>query len=146
MATQAAFVDFIRNSMEINTTVLPDDSPWIPLCYNLSVEIVNYVLQCISPLIYDQCVYNLGGDNLVNYAQDVPGQTFFVTLRNTLKINNFVAGVISESHDETTGESLTVPDFFKTLTLANLQNLKTPWGRQYMAFAQSYGPNVWGLS
>jgi hypothetical protein len=32
------------------------------------------------------------------------------------------------------------------LTLAQLQNLKTPYGREYLALAQSYGPNVWGLS
>lgn len=146
MATQAAFVDFVRNSMGINTTVLPDSSTWIPLCYDIAVEIVNPVIQCISPLIYDQCVYNLGGDNLINFAQDVTGQTYFVDARVKFRINSFVAGVISESHDESTGENILVPDFFKKLTLANLQNLKTPWGRQYLAFAQSYGPDVWGLS
>ena len=33
----------------------------------------------------------------------------------------------------------------KDFTLANLQNLKTPYGRQYLAWAQAYGP-LWGLS
>jgi hypothetical protein len=40
---------------------------------------------------------------------------------------------------------MATPDFVKTLTLANLQQLKTPWGRQYLAYAQSAGP-LWGLS
>ena len=34
----------------------------------------------------------------------------------------------------------------KGLTLANLQNLKTPWGRMYLSIAQLAGPTIWGLS
>jgi hypothetical protein len=30
--------------------------------------------------------------------------------------------------------------------MGNLQNLKTPYGRAYLAFAQDYGPSVWGIS
>jgi hypothetical protein len=56
-----------------------------------------------------------------------------------------VAGVIGSSADETTSESLVVPEAMKNLTLQNLQNLKTPYGRQYLYFAQAFGTN-WGLS
>ena len=55
------------------------------------------------------------------------------------------AGVISASNDESTGESVLNPEFMKTLTLGNLQNLKTPWGRQYLAFAMDFG-ETWGIS
>jgi hypothetical protein len=37
------------------------------------------------------------------------------------------------------------PEAMKTFTLANLQNLKTPWGREYLAIAQRAG-TTWGLT
>ena len=40
---------------------------------------------------------------------------------------------------------MTVPKAFDELTIGNLQNLKTPWGRVYLGIAQSYG-TLWGLS
>jgi hypothetical protein len=82
---------------------------------------------------------------LINFATDQSGQTFFATARTNYGINSFVAGVIGSSADETTSESLVVPEAMKNLTLQNLQNLKTPYGRQYLYFAQAFGTN-WGLS
>jgi hypothetical protein len=131
--------------MGLTTAQLPDASPSIALSYNIAVEIVYSVMQCFSSLIYDQCVYNLAADTLVNIAQDQPGQTIFADLRKSFSLNTFIGGVISSSADVSTSESMATPDFVKTLTLANLQQLKTPWGRQYLAYAQSAGP-LWGLS
>jgi len=95
-------------------------------------------------------VYNLGGDNLVNFAQDnsalaPPNNTYFTDLRAKLKINNFVAGVVENASDQGTAMSALVPDFFKQLSLSNLQNLKTPWGLTYLSFAQRQG-TLWGIS
>jgi hypothetical protein len=85
----------------------------------------------------------LATDNLINFAQDQAGQCYFVDLRASFKINSFVPGVITESHDESTGQSLLNPEFMKNMTMSNLQMLKTPYGRNYMGLAQSYG-TLWG--
>lgn len=145
MADLAGFTTFVRTTMGISTTVLPDSAEWIGDAFNWSVEVVNDALQSISSLLYDQAVYNLAGDILLNIAQDQPGQTFFATARQTFGLNTFVAGVIQASSDEATSNTKLVPDFFKDLTLGNLANLKTPYGRTYLAIAQTYGP-LWGLS
>ena len=45
-----------------------------------------------------------------------------------------------------TGRVVIVQEAAKNFTLANLQALKDPYGRQYLALAQSYGPETWGMS
>ena len=210
--------------MGVPASYLPDSAPVITTAYNVAVSLANLQMAQIDPSIYALMVYNLGGDNLVNYAPDIyatitgitwstgtatattaaphgfatgdnvliygnaplgynsqpgpaqtslgtpivvtgastftysvsanPGtfaqggtasETFFATLRAKYNIGGFVAGVISASNDESTGESILNPEFMKTLTLGNLQNLKTPWGRQYLAFAMDFG-ETWGIS
>lgn len=155
--TLAGFLVFIRSVMGINTTVLPDNSAAITYAYNVALMTVNPQLGlglCPTPPglwnIYAIAVYNLAGDLLINYAPDQEGQTYFATLRGPppagYGIYNFVAGVIESAHDETTGDSVAVPDSLKALTLSDLQRLKTPWGRRYLEIAQDFGPNLWGLS
>lgn len=144
----AGYITFLRTIVMIPASVLPDDSPYITYSYNLSVEIVYEGFNCISNTIYTDMVYNLATDILVNVAQDQPGQvppTFWADLREKYSINAFVAGVIQSSADENTSQSLLVPDAFKQLTLSNLANLKTPWGRAYLAYAQQWG-SIWGLT
>lgn len=149
--TLAGFIAFIRGVMGITVQQLPDNSPAIPVAYNVATAIVNRAFQAIAgadpaqPSIYALMVYNLAGDNLVNYAPDQDGQTFFADLRKSLNIAGFVGGIIQSSGDEGTSEAMVVPEAFKLFTMANLQQLKTPWGRQYLSFAQSYGYLV-GLS
>jgi hypothetical protein len=150
MVNLADYQAFIAAQMQIPTTALPPNSPTILTTLAVAKSLVNPALciadSCpdlslgyIGPGIYEFAVYNLAGDLLVNFAQDQPGQTYFFDLRKSLNINNFVPGLISESHDETTGESLLNQEFMKTLTMSDLQRMKTPWGRQYLMFAQSYG-------
>ena len=154
--TLAGFIVFIRTVMQINTTVLPDDSTFIVWAFNVAMEIVNDQIALASSLMYTLAVYNLGGDNLLNYAPDLPdaplyppdnadGTTFFMYMRTKFNLTGFVSGVITAANDETTGQSLQVPDAFKGLTISDLQNLKTPYGRQYLAIAQRYG-EIWGLT
>lgn len=149
--TVTGFISFIRTVMGINTTVLPDNAPVIAIAYAVAVDLVNIALTCVpsssttTPSIYALAVYNLAADNLVNYAPDQNGQTFFTDLRKSLNLSGFVGGVIQSTNDNGTGQSMVVPDAMKAFTMANLQQLKTPWGRQYMAFAQSYG-TLWGMS
>lgn len=144
--TQAGFVNFIRQVMGITTQQLPDNSPVIPIAYEVSLQIVNQVLQCIVPEIYTLCVYNLGGSNIINYAPDTPPSTFFADTRKAWNLLGFVSGVISASADETTSQTLVVQEAAKNFTLANLNQLQDPYGRRYLGLSQSYGPVVWGVS
>jgi hypothetical protein len=151
----AGFTNFIRLNMGIDTTVLPDNSPAIPFALQISVDIVNLTLNVI-PDIYVLAVYNLGGDNLINYAADLPGAAtipgsdppapFFKYSRNQYNCLKFIPGVIQSASDEGTSSSYLNIEAAKDFTMANLQNLKTPWGRQYLAFAQDYGTSIWGLT
>ena len=141
----ADFLTFIRVEMGISTTYLPDDSPAITMAYNVAIEIVNPIINVLSPTMYTLAVYNLAGDNVINFAQDQTGQTFFADLRKSWNLIGFVGGIIQYTADESTSQSMAVPDSAKMFTLANLQQLKTPYGRQYLQIAQSYGYN-WGLS
>ena len=130
--------------MGITTTYLPDDSLSIGYAYSVALALVNPALASV-PAVYTLAVYNLGGDNLINYAPDQPGQTYFQDARKSFGLTTFSPGVAASASDGGTSVGLVTPEFMKTLTLANLQQLKTPWGRQYLAFAQAYG-TIWGLS
>jgi len=144
MADTASYLAFIREQ-GVTTAQLPDNSPYIQTSYNIAIALVYEVIACVSTVIYDQCVYNLAFDRLVNIAIDQTGQTIFADLRKANGLNTFVGGVIQSSSDVSTSESMVVPDFVKTLTLSDLQRLKTPWGRAYLELAQSTGP-LWGLT
>lgn len=170
--TLAGFILFVRNTMGISTTVLPDADPVIPMAFAVALAIVNPALQCVpipsadaagvslnsgGLTIYTLACYNLAADNLLNYAQDQsgaaivegsgdPGLPFFQWTRKQLNMLGFVPGVIQSSNDETTGESFVVQEAAKNFTLKDLQNLKSTYGRTYLGLAQSYGPATWGLS
>ena len=145
--TQAGFTVWVRNVMGVPTNALPDNADAISYAYLVALQIVNPQFQQINPAIYVLMVYNLGGDNLVNWASDVPPSTFFADLRGKEGFNTeaFIAGVVSSSSDEGTSVSMDVVDNLKSLTVGQLQNLKTPWGRQYLTWAMSLG-SLWGLT
>lgn len=142
--TQAGFLEWVRTRMGVPVDALPDDSVFITYAYDVALAVVNPALAAVPP-IYMLAVYNLGGDNLVNFAPDIPPSTYWETLRTQFGTFDFLPGVVTSAGDQGTSSGLLNPDFMKELTLANLQNLKTPYGRQYLAWAQSYGP-LWGLS
>lgn len=131
----------------------------IPMALSVALAVVNPALCAAGYMpgvagtvpvsIYTLAVYNLAGDNVINYAPDIaapPNNTYFADLRKSFDTNGFVSGVIQSASDESTSESMVVQEAAKNFTLANLQNLKTPWGRTYLAFAQSYGPSIIGFN
>ncbi len=71
--------------------------------------------------------------------------TYFADLRRAWNITGFAAGVVQASNDESTGQTLLVQDAMKNWTMADLQYSKTPFGRQYLAYAQRYS-TLWGLT
>lgn len=156
MVTLEAYQTFITNAMQIPTTALSPSSPQILMTLAIAEQVVNPALKVVSspplstlgytgPTIYELAVYNLAADYLINFGNDIPGQTYFSDTRKTFGINDFVPGVITSSSDETTSESLLNSEFMKNLTMSDLQRVKTPWGRQYLMFANDYG-TLWGIS
>lgn len=74
------------------------------------------------------------------------GTVFFATQRKTYNLLSFSAGAISGSGDQGTYENTLNPEFFKYLTFSDLNVMQTPWGRNYLSYAQTYGPTVVELS
>lgn len=146
----------------VNQQLQVVDTPGVPVLPLVPPLPVPYPSGGPFPTYYAYAVYNLAAHFQVSYTPDFPGQpadpntvpptpaippsTYFSELRTSMNLNSFVPGVIESTHDVTTGETFVVPDFVKNMTLGNLQNLQTPWGRQYMALAQAYGPTIWGLT
>ena len=139
------FYNFVAYLMGVPAVALPPFG-LMNFCLEAAVDQVNFLICRASPLFYQQAVYNLAADFLVNWAPDQPDQTYFVDLRANMNINGFAPGVVLSGADVSTSESLVVPEWAKNLTIGDLQNAKTPWGRSYMAIAQQYGPTIVGLS
>jgi hypothetical protein len=136
--------------MQVPETVLPNNSPYIEISYDLALEIVNMYILFASPIVYTQCVYNLGADYLVQMAQDNPNlppplNTYWADLRDSLGINSFLPGLVNTAEDQGTSAGLQLLASMENLTIADLQQLKTPWGRVYLGLAQSVG-SMWGIT
>jgi hypothetical protein len=140
----------------------PLDNQYVTASYWIAYATVNMKILQANPWEYRRALYNLGMDRLVSFAMDpVPlppgypmspvtgpdGQPlpYWAGLQQQFKVNGFVPGVVIATADESTSQTLSELEAYKNMTLGDLQNLKTPWGRTYMAIAQSVG-NLWGLS
>ena len=139
------FIAWTRAVMGIPTTVIADNDIGYSYAYQVALDLVPLDFSVLSPDIYTLTVYNLGGSNLLQWQQDITGQTIFADARKSYGINNFVAGVISGAGDVSTNESLVIGAGLQNLDLISLQAIKNPYGRQAMAFMQSLG-TLWGLT
>ncbi|EBZ8114989.1 hypothetical protein EGU74_19540, partial [Salmonella enterica subsp. enterica serovar Typhi] len=127
----SGFIEFVRTDMGVTAAQVPDDSPSFSLAYNGAIEWVNQEIACVMPNLYTVAVYNLGASFLVNYGTE----SVFADFRKEYGLNNFKAGVITGAGDNSTSAQRLVPDFFKDLSLADLQMLQDPWGRRYLMIA-----------
>ena len=100
----------------------------------------------IVAIEYVLAVYNLGVDRFVRRAMDDGQGTFYSGQRSNFGILEFKPGVVMASGDGPTSQTLVVPDYYKGLPMWAQELLKTPWGREYIAYAQMYGPYVVGVS
>jgi len=131
-------------------SILPGDKITIagvsPLPYSGTPGVGYVIVQAVPDTTHFSYSLPLdpGAANLLPGASAT--EYYFVDLRKQLKINSFVPGVVSNTSDLTTSVGLVVPDFFKTLTLEQMDLMKTPFGRAYLMIAQKYGPTVWGLT
>ncbi len=149
----SAFTAWVYGVMGVPPAAAPTNGQALYYAYQTAAGTVNLAISALPGLFYSQAVFNLGGDNLVNWAPDIEGvygpdgkTPYWTFMRSKYNINDFAAGVVSSTSDEGTSATLEVPDTLKQLQLDQLQNLKTPWGRRYLAIAQKYGPTPWGLS
>lgn len=152
--TLAGFQNFVWNEQGIPQAALPIDSVWWGWAFGFATGTVNRKLNQVPGPFYLLAVYNLGMDFLVNNAADQPapaglypennpdGKLYFAYLRDKMDLNGFKAGVIEASADETTSANFAVPDALKNLTVDQLQLTKTPWGRNYLGYAQKVGTLV----
>lgn len=96
--------------------------------------------------LYTFAVYNFGADRFIRIAQDNGLGTFYADQRSTYNVFDFRPGVVMASGQGPTSQTLVVPEWYRELPLSGQELLKTPWGRQYLSYAQMYGPNVVGVS
>ena len=149
---------WVYGNLGIPTGALPSDSPWLQYAYDAAVATVNQYLANVPGPIYLLATYNLAADLLINWAPDQPGIVYpcscsdppasigyFACLRLAWGLNSFTPGVIASSSDEATSSSYLNPEQLAQLTIDQLQNLKTPYGRVYLGYAQKVG-NEFGIS
>jgi hypothetical protein len=143
--TLAGFIAWTRAVMGIPTTAIPDNDPGYAYAFQIALDVVPLDFSAYSPDIYTITVYNWGGSNLLQFQQDIPGQTFFKDARAAYNMSGFVAGVINSASDVSTSEALSVGQGLQNLTLLDLQAIKDPYGRQALAYMQTLG-TLWGLT
>lgn len=121
------------------------DSEYFQWAFNRAL---NQALEapCMASIEYILAVYNLGTDRFVRLAMDDGLGTFYQVQRGTFNILDFRPGVVMASGDGPTSQTLVVPDWYKDLPMWAQELLKTPWGREYISWAQMYGPYAIGVS
>lgn len=144
----AGFQWFLTNIVSIPSTALPATAPVIAFAFESARATVNRFIQQVSPFKYNEALYNLATDVLINYARDTPSTQpplYWADLRKSFNIGTFAAGVVANASDEGTSAALDVIEGAKLLTFGQLQNLKTSYGRTYLGIAQEFG-TAWGIS
>ncbi len=96
-----------------------------------------------------------GGTGTYTISQDLTVSSTSMTLQGTYfqtqrgKDGFDLVGVpnafLSASSDESTSQTMAVSDALQTLSLTDLDFMRTPWGREWIEYGQDYGP-VWGLT
>ena len=137
------FTNFVYSNAEVPEAALPLGSPWLSYAFNKAMALVYFVPQ-VAALEYVWAVYNCGTHILFKITPDQPGQTFFKDTRKDWKLLQIEIGVIQSSSDEGTSQSFAIGDGMKNMTIGDLNFYKSPYGREYLAYAQDAGPNIWG--
>jgi len=154
--TLDGFVDWVRTVMGIPPLYLPDGSVYFTYAYNVALATVNLRFKCVPSPIYTLMVYNLGGANLMAWAQDVPGVYYktppngdpigyFAYWRQQYSLNSFTPGFTTAAYDQGTGTSIEIIDSLKNLTPGQIGLTKTPWGLAYLNWASDWN-RPWGIS
>jgi len=144
--TRAGFIQYIRDNVGIPAEALPDNSPTITYALCAARDFVDNGMGLkTKPLIYTRTLYNMATSMLLNYGEDQPGSKFFANMRKTLGLNNLHAGIMTSAADQGTSGSIVVSKAMQNLSLADLQLLQDPYGRQVAAVLMEMGP-LWGYT
>jgi hypothetical protein len=135
---------FVRDFMQIGIPELPDDSAFFGYAFDQAIELVIRA-PAGSGFGYTLAVYNCAGHILVRITPDQTGLAFFQNLRTTYGLLKLTAGLILSASDDGTSDSVAIPDALKQLTLSDLSFMRTPWGREMLAYQQDFG-GLFGLS
>ena len=145
----ADFLTFLATSVQSPATARPYSSPWPGYAFNQALLTVIRT-PIAAGILYPLAVYNLATHILFAITPDVAGQNYFSLKRGT-EAGGFglvqpSTGVVVASSDQGTSSTLAQPKWASNITVGQLALMKTPWGREYLTYAQSAGPNVWGLT
>jgi hypothetical protein len=136
---------FLTTVAGVPTTALPSDSPYITWALSYAEEMTLLVLRAVGQDYYCFAVYCLATSFLLNWCPDTPPGTFFADARKSMNLTSFTPGVVNSAADQGTSDSLLSPEFLQGLTLGQLQALKDPFGRAWLAAQQDLGA-IWGIS
>ena len=149
------FLVFLATSVQIPTSALPTDSPWPGYALTQAIGLVLNPPGGVSPgILYTLACYNCATHILLMIAPDQEGQSYFAAIRGNnsstvppgLALNVPSTGIVVTSSDESTSVGLAKPTWAEGLTVGQLDFFKTPWGRAYLTYQQSYGPSIVGLT
>lgn len=140
------FTTYVTNQ-GVPTAALPADSPYLQYALDWAV---NRALQDptgnVPAMAYVIACYNGGMHFLIRECPDQAGQTFFQNARTQYNMTAFVAGPVVSSSDSGTSQTLAGSEAIRNLPLSAMDLIKTPWGQQFLAYQQEWGPNLMGLS
>lgn len=135
--------------MGVDPLYLPANSPFLGYAFNRALDIV-FSVPTVSGYDYTLAVYNCAGHIQIKITPDqvVDGvqRQYFLGKRKEFLLLQPVNGTVSSTSDQGSSTTFAVPEGLENLTIQDLDFMKTFWGREYLAYAQDYGPTVWGLS
>ena len=139
------FLTFLTTTVQIPTIALPLTSPWPGYAFNHALTLTPLAGAGIADSL---AVYNCATHILFGITPDQSGQTYFAQARSNtgFGLNLPSTGLVAATSDQATSTTLASPDWAKGLTVSQLDFYKTPWGRQYLGYIQSYGPSIVGLT
>ena len=144
------FLTFLSTSVQVPAAALPGTSPWPGYALNQAVGLVLSPPNNPAPILYVLASYNCATHLLFAITPDVAGQNYFQTARSSsaqgFGLVQGTTGLVQSSSDEVTSVTLTAPKWASGLTASQLGFYKTPWGREYLAYQQSYGPTIVDLT
>lgn len=139
---------FITNSVQIPVSALPLNSPWPQYALTQALLLVQ---RCPGAgVLYTLACYNCATHLLYMIAGDQLNSNYFRTARSSASegfgLIQPSTGLVVTTSDNGTSAGLAEPKWAPNLTVTQLGFMKTPWGREYLGFIQSYGPNIVAVS
>ncbi|MDR8054214.1 hypothetical protein [Burkholderia cenocepacia] len=142
--SQDGYLQYLRNVVGVPVAALPDDSVYITLSYEIGLSLTPCGFNRASSSIYELMVYACATSFLLNNTPDQLNQSWFDQVRTKYGLLDSFNGIITSAGDQGTNAAAVVPDWVKRATLAELQWMKDPFGRQFLGFLQMAGSN-WAL-